>query len=73
MFKDGIFSIKPPAKSNNKDRLPPLTAAQLIKQRRFKKLGLSNGNLLSKLPTALDDVPLSWNSTYNAPENYSFN
>ena len=41
-----------------------LSPAKLIRQRRLKQLG--------RLPTYLDGVDLSWNYTYDGPENYSF-
>ncbi|CAF4138549.1 unnamed protein product [Rotaria socialis] len=73
LFKDSILSIKAPANTNHASRLPPLSAAQLVRQRRLKKLGKSTGNMPSKLPTSMNGIHLSWNPIYNAPENYSFN
>lgn len=73
LFKDSVLSIRTPANLNKNTRLPPLTAAQLIRQRRLKKLGKSTVNKASNLPNLLDGIQLSWNHMYNAPENYSFN
>ncbi|CAF2382899.1 unnamed protein product [Rotaria sp. Silwood2] len=73
LFKDSTLSIKSPAKSNNNSRLPPLSTAKLLRQKRLKKLGKSTGNVSSMIPISLDGIQLSWNPTYNAPENYSFN
>ncbi|CAF0917373.1 unnamed protein product [Rotaria sordida] len=74
LFKDSVLAIKtPPKTNNNNSRLPPLSTAKLLRQKRLKKLGKLTGNVSSMLPISLDGIQLSWNSTYNAPENYSFN
>jgi len=59
--------------NNNKSRLPNLTAAKLIRQKRLKKIGQSKENLPPTLPASLGKNYLSWNYMYNGPENYSFN
>jgi hypothetical protein len=58
---------------NSNSRLPMLSVAKLIRQKRLKKIGKSIGNLPPTLPNNFEDIPLSWNPIYNAPENYSFN
>ncbi|CAF4606065.1 unnamed protein product [Rotaria sp. Silwood1] len=73
LFKDSVLAIKTPAKTNNNSRLPPLSTAKLLRQKRLKKLGKSTGYMSSAIPISLDGIQLSWNTTYNAPENYSFN
>ncbi|CAM4741637.1 unnamed protein product [Rotaria magnacalcarata] len=73
LFKESALSVKTPQNTNNNARLPRLSVAQLIRQKRLKKNGKLGGNLPPTLPASLQGVPLSWNSTYNAPENYSFN
>ncbi|CAF3319754.1 unnamed protein product [Rotaria socialis] len=73
LFKESVFSPKTPQNTHNNARLPRLSVAQLIRQKRLKKNGKLGGNLPPTLPASLQGVPLSWNSTYNAPENYSFN
>ncbi|CAF5116560.1 unnamed protein product, partial [Rotaria sp. Silwood1] len=71
LFKDSVLAIKTPAKTNNNSRLPPLSTAKLLRQKRLKKLGKSTGYMSSAIPISLDGIQLSWNTTYNAPENYS--
>ncbi len=67
---DRVLLIKiPPKTNNNNNRLPPLSVSKLLRQKRSKNRGKSAGNI----PTSVDGIQLSWNSTYNAPENYSFN
>jgi hypothetical protein len=58
---------------NNKNQLPPLSVSKFLRQKCIKNRGKSAGNIPSALPTSLDGIKLSWNPTYNAPENYSFN
>jgi hypothetical protein len=62
LFKDGILSIKNGARTNNNNRLPPLS--KILRQNRLKKRVQS---------ASLEGIQLSWNTIYNAPENYSFN
>jgi hypothetical protein len=63
---DRALVIKiPPKTNNNKNRLPPLSVSKLLRQKRSKNRG--------NIPTSVDGIQLSWNPTYNAPENYSFN
>ncbi len=64
---------KTPSNLNSNSQLPMLSVAKLIRQKRLKKMGKSVGNLPPTLPTNLEASHLSWNHTYNAPENYSFN
>jgi hypothetical protein len=64
---------KTPSNFNSNSRLPMLSVAKLIRQKRLKKMGKSSGNLPPTLPNSLEGIPLSWNPIYNAPENYSFN
>ncbi|CAF2798149.1 unnamed protein product [Rotaria sp. Silwood2] len=73
LFKENVLSVKTPPNTNNNSRLPTLSAAKLIRQKRLKKMGKSGGNLPPTLPACLEGIPLSWNTMYNAPENYSFN
>ncbi|CAF1274041.1 unnamed protein product [Adineta ricciae] len=49
---------------SSSNQFSTLSPAKLIRQRRLKQLG--------RLPTYLDGVDLSWNYTYDGPENYSF-
>ncbi len=62
-------SLKTPPKPTNKTRLPPLSVAKLLRQKRLK----NRKKLAENVATTLDGIQLSWNPTYNAPENYSFN
>ena len=64
---------KTPSNFNSNSRLPMLSVAKLIRQKRLKKMGKSIGNLPPTLPNSLEGAHLSWNPIYNAPENYSFN
>ena len=73
LFKDSVLSIKTPPRVTNNSRLPPVSVAKLLRQKRSKKQGKSTGNVSSTLPTSMEGIQLSWNWTYNAPENYSFN
>lgn len=66
LFKESAFSMKTPQNQNS--RPTTLSVAKLIRQKRLKKLGKSGDDLPPTLP-----ANLSWNSMYNAPENYSFN
>lgn len=68
-YKDN-FSLKPMNKSDPSHRLPPVSVAKLLREKRLKKLHGSNP--LTQC-VSLEGIPLSWNHTYNAPENYSFN
>jgi hypothetical protein len=71
LFKGSVFVDKTPQNVNS--RLPTLSVAKLIRQKRLKKNGKSGGNLPPTLPACLEGMHLSWNPIYNAPENYSFN
>ncbi|CAF0969415.1 unnamed protein product [Didymodactylos carnosus] len=63
LFKDSVLAMKTPAL-----KLPPLSVSKLL---RMKRKGLKS---LQRQPTViLSDINLSWNPTYQAPENYSFN
>jgi hypothetical protein len=73
LFKDSILSLKIPPKTSHNRRLPPLSVAKLLRQKRLKKRGKSAGSIPPTLPASSEDNHLSWNPTYNAPENYSFN
>lgn len=73
LFKESVLSIKTPQNLNTNARLPKLSAAQLIRQKRLKRSGKVGGTLPPTLPACLEGVNLSWNNIYNAPENYSFN
>ena len=70
LFKENVLAVKTPQnQSQSQSRLPNLSVAKLIRQKRLKKMGkLAGGNLPPTLP-----ANLSWNPMYNAPENYSFN
>lgn len=63
---DRILTLKTPPKPTNKIPLPPIPISKLLRQRRIK-------NRQHPPTHALDGSELSWNYTYNAPENYSFN
>ena len=67
LFKGNVWDAKTPQNMSN-SRLPTLSVAKLIRQKRLKKMGKLGGNLPPTLPATL-----SWNPIYNAPENYSFN
>ncbi|CAF1009149.1 unnamed protein product [Rotaria sordida] len=73
LFKENVLSIKTPPHITNNSRLPSLSVSKLIRQKRLKKVGKSGENLPPTLPAYLEGIHLSWNSMYNAPENYSFN
>ncbi|UJR10778.1 hypothetical protein I4U23_014965 [Adineta vaga] len=60
----GAFSKKTSQFLSSSNQFSTLSAAKLIRQKRLKQLG--------RLPTCLDGVDLSWNYTYDGPENYSF-
>ncbi|CAF1303005.1 unnamed protein product [Adineta steineri] len=62
LFKDGVLLLKNPSKTNENNRLPPVS--KILRQNRMKKRIKS---------ASLEGIELSWNPTYNAPENYSFN
>jgi hypothetical protein len=64
LFKKSLSSINISQQPTNSSQLPKLSAAQLIRQKRLKKMGRLNGGL--------EGTNLSWNYTYDAPENYSF-
>jgi hypothetical protein len=72
IFKNTVSVGKTPQNTNN-SRLPNLSVAKLIRQKRLKKMEKSGGNLPPTLPVSLGGSQLSWNPIYNAPENYSFN
>ncbi|CAF1055365.1 unnamed protein product [Adineta steineri] len=59
LLKKDLSSLK-----TSQNQLPTLSAAKLIRQKRLKKMG--------NLHPSLEGVSLSWNYTYDAPENYSF-
>ena len=67
LFKDSVLSIQSPPTINTNTRLPPLSVAKILRQKRKKMQAKST------LPTSLNNTKLSWNYMYNAPENYSFN
>lgn len=69
LFKESILEVKTPVAETH-SRLPTLSVAKLIRQRRLKKIGREGG--AGNLPPTLP-ANLSWNPLYNAPENYSFN
>ncbi|CAF3380512.1 unnamed protein product [Rotaria sp. Silwood1] len=73
LFKENVLYVQTPPNTNKNSRLPTLSAAKLIRQKRLKKMGKSGGNFPPTLPACLESIPLSWNTMYNAPENYSFN
>jgi len=73
LFKESVLLDKTPQNMTSNSRLPVLSVAKLIRQKRLKKLGRSPGSLPPTLPATLEGVPFSWNPIYNAPENYSFN
>ncbi|UJR35015.1 hypothetical protein I4U23_027791 [Adineta vaga] len=62
LLKDGSSLLKNTTRTNENNRLPPLS--KILRQNRLKKRIKS---------ASLEGIELSWNSTYNAPENYSFN
>ena len=67
-FRDELLSLKTTTtKVDAARRLPPLSMAKLLREKRLKN------KLPAAIHPALQGVPLSWNHTYNAPENYSFN
>jgi hypothetical protein len=73
LFKESVLSIKTPLDRNNNSRLPTLSVAKLLRQKRLRKTAMSGENLPPTLPACLEGIPLSWNRMYNALENYSFN
>jgi len=73
LFKESVLLDKTPQNMITNTRLPALSVAKLIRQKRLKKLGKSPGSLPPTLPATLEGTHFSWNPIYNAPENYSFN
>ena len=73
LFKGNVLEPKTPPRLNNNGRLPNLSVAKRIRLQRLKNMGKIGGNLQPSMPGSMEGSHLSWNRTYNAPENYSFN
>jgi hypothetical protein len=72
-FADGQLASNKRGNIDAQNRLPPVSVAKLLRDKRLRKLGKSSDGGPLNNGMSLDGVPLSWNYTYNALENYSFN